>query len=52
MKFFLLIIGALVYLMALYYVTWMIHVFVPIFGRWITPVKALIPFYGWIMWFK
>jgi hypothetical protein len=24
----------------------------PIFGRWVDPVKALIPFYGWINWFK
>jgi hypothetical protein len=52
MKFFLLIIGALILLMVLYYVTWAIHVIVPIFGKWVDPIKALIPFYGWIQWFK
>ena len=52
MKFFLLIIRTLILLMVLYYVTWAIHVIVPIFGSQVSPFKALIPFYGWIKWFK
>jgi hypothetical protein len=52
MKFVLLIVYAILFLTGLYYATWTIHVMTPIFGRWIDPVKALIPFYGWINWFK
>lgn len=52
MKFFFLIIESLISLLILYYVTWAIHVIVPIFGSQVSPFKALIPFYGWIKWFK
>lgn len=52
MKFVLLLVYTLLLLTGLYYATWAIHVMTPIFGRWVDPIKALIPFYGWIKWVK
>ena len=52
MKFFVMMVGTLIILLVLYYVTWMIHVITPIFGKWVDPVKAIIPFYGWVKLFQ
>ena len=52
MRFFLMILWAVIIITVIYYITWAIHVVYQIFGKWIDPVKALIPFYGWIKWFK
>ena len=41
MKFFIMIMGAIILLLVLYYITWMIHVITPIFGKWVDPIKAI-----------
>lgn len=52
MKFVLLIVYAFLLLIGLYYITWTIHVMTSIFGHCVDPIKSLIPFYGWVKWFK
>lgn len=51
MKFALLIVGALLVITGLYYLTVIMHLFTGMFGK-IDFKKTLIPFYGWTKWFK
>ena len=52
MRFYLLILGALLILLLLYYVTVIAHLFTNMFGKNIPFHRTLIPFYGWTKWFK
>lgn len=47
MRFFAIIIATIILLLVFYYFTWVIHMFFPIFGKRVSPEKAIIPFYGW-----
>lgn len=40
------------FLCVIYWITAIIHVIYPIFGRDVSDLKAIIPFYGWIKLFK
>lgn len=52
MRFFILILWAVMSLLVLYYVTVIINLFTYTFGRKVDFYKTLIPFYGWTKWFK
>ncbi len=52
MRFFLLILFAVLFLVLLYYVTVIAHLFTGMFGKHIKFSLTLIPFYGWTKWFK
>ena len=52
-RFLLLVIYSLMCILVLYYITAIIHLFTPVFGKFVDWKKCiLIPFYGWIQWFK
>ena len=51
MRFAFLIVGALLLLLLIYYITVIAHLYTGMFGK-IPFVKTLIPFYGWTQWFK
>lgn len=52
MKLVLLLTTSFMWILVLYYFTATVHMFVPIFGKWTDWRKCMIPFYGWIQWFK
>ena len=52
MRFLILILGGIITLLVLYYLTVIINLFTYMFGRKVDFYKTLIPFYGWTKWFK
>ena len=49
MKYYLLLVYITAGLVALYYLTVLMHIFFGSFGKNVSTNKAFIPFYGWIM---
>jgi uncharacterized protein (UPF0333 family) len=52
MRFFLMILVALLLILVLYYITVIAHLYTNMFGKDVSFAKTLIPFYGWTIWFK
>ena len=52
MRFLILILGGVMTLLVLYYLTVIINLFTYMLGRKVDFYKTLIPFYGWTKWFK
>lgn len=52
MRIFIMCVWAVLFIVALYYATVIVHLFTGMFGKDISFGKTLIPFYGWTKWFS
>lgn len=52
MRFVLMVVWALLIILAIYYLTVIVHLFTGMFGNDVSFAKTLIPFNGWRTWFS